>query len=77
MIKLLKYLILEWEYRPNEWGLLTRLQSFVVFLHKLKQASKKKGDEPQTDEGQQRNGCFNTERWKWKPNKKFSQGNGG
>ena len=30
-----------------------------------------KGDKPQTDKGWWSNGCFNTERWKWKPNKKI------
>ena len=50
---------------------------FRGIFTQTKTSFEKKGDEPQTDEGQQRNGCFNTERWKWKPNKKFSQGNGG
>ena len=36
-----------------------------------------KGDNPQTEEGRWRNGCFHTERWKWKPNKKYFQSNGG
>ena len=37
----------------------------------------KKGDEPWTDEGQRRNGCFNIERWKLKPSKKIFQSNRG
>ena len=36
MIKLLKYLIPEWEYRPNEWGLLTRLKTFRDIFRQTK-----------------------------------------
>ena len=36
-----------------------------------------KGDKPRTEEGRWRNGCFHTERRKWKPNKKYFQSNGG
>ena len=37
---------------------------FRGIFTQTKTSFEKKGDEPQTDEGQQRNGCFNTERSK-------------
>ena len=50
---------------------------FHDIFTQTKTSFSKKGDEPRTDKGQQRNGCFNTERWKWKPNKNYFQSKGG
>ena len=46
---------------------------FHIIFTRTKTSFGEKGDEPWTGEGQQRNSCFNTGRWKWKPNKIFSE----